>query len=342
MIVVNGRFLAATPTGLHGTARALVAGLRERGRALELVAPPSVDDPMTDRVVPGPHRGRLGPHLWEQFSLPRHAGDRVVLSLTNTGPVLARRGAVMVHDLAALAGPEWFARSMGIYVRVTLAAARRAERVLTVSQVVASELAHHGVAHDLIRVVPPAVGEGFHPSTAEEVAAVRARHGLDDQPYVLFVGWADPRKQAELAARAHLAAARDIAHRLVLVGRPHPTFAPVQLPSAPSIVRLPWVPFEDLVALLTGASGLVYPSLYEGFGLPPLEAWACGTPALLADVPVLRESSEGRGTYLPPTDPDAWAEGIRALVGGRVAVPAPRTRTWADAAAQLDGVLDEL
>lgn len=342
MIVVNGRFLAATPTGLHGTARAFVAGLRERGHALELVAPPSVDDPMTDRVVPGPHRGRLGPHLWEQYSLPRHAGDRVVLSLTNTGPVLARRGVVMVHDLAALAGPEWFTRSMWIYGRITLAAARRAERVLTVSQVVAGELADNGVARDRIRVVPPAVGRDFRPADAETVAAVRARHGLVDQPYVLFVGWADPRKQAALAARAHLLATRDIPHRLVLVGRPHPTFAPVALPDASSIVRLPWVSFDDLVALLTGAAGLVYPSLYEGFGLPPLEAWACGTPALLADVPVLRESSEERGTYLPPTDPDAWADGIRDLVAGRVPVPAARDRTWADAAGELAEVLDEL
>ena len=342
MIVVNGRFLAATPTGLHGTARSLVAGLRERGRPLELVAPPSVDDPMTDHVVPGPHAGRFGPHLWEQVSLPRHAGDRIVLSLTNTGPVLARRAVLMVHDLAPVAGPEWFARSMWAYARVTLAAARRAERVLTVSQVIADELAEHGVMADRIRVVPPAVGDDFGPVDADAVAAVRARHGLTDQPYVLFVGWADPRKQARLAAEAHLVAARDTPHRLVLVGRPHPTFAQVRVPDAPSIVRLPWVPFGDLLALLTGAAGLLYPSLYEGFGLPPLEAWACGTPALLADVPVLRESSEGRGTYLPATDTAAWAAGIRELVEGRVVTPAPRRRTWADAAAELDGVLDEL
>lgn len=341
MIVVNGRFLAATPTGLHRTARALVSRLAATDLPMQVVVPPSVDDPLADRVVAGPSRGRLGPHAWEQLSLPRHAGDRPVLSLTNTGPLLARRGVVMVHDLAYLAGPEWFARSMWLYARVTLAAARRAERVLTVSQVVAGELAANGVDHDRIRVVAPAVDEEFRPAPAAQVAEVLARHGLDDLPYVLLVGWADPRKQARLAAAAHLAAVAEVPHRLVLVGRAHPTFAPVQLPDAASVVRLPWVPGGDLVALLTGAAGLVYPSRYEGFGLPPLEAWACGTPALLADVPVLRESSRGLGTYLPPDDVTAWTAGIRDLVTGAVPTPQPPARTWDDAARELAAALPE-
>jgi glycosyltransferase involved in cell wall biosynthesis len=90
---------------------------------------------------------------------------------------------------------------------------------------------------------------------------------------------------------------------------------------------------------MTGAAALVYPSRYEGFGTPPLEAWACGTPALVSDIPVLRESTEGRAVYLPAGDVDAWADAIAAAVRGEIATPAPATRTWADAGRELVAAL---
>lgn len=331
-VVVNGRFLRGTPTGLHRVARSLLDASRAAGLDAEVLAPPGVDDPRVDRVLSAPH-GAIGDHVWEQLVLPASAGSRLVLSLANTAPVAARRGAVLVHDLAPLVGPHWFAPRMQVYARVVLAAARRAETVLTVSDVVADQLRERGVVAP-VTVVPNAVGDDVRPASPDAVDEVLARLSIR-QPYIVFVGWADPRKDVATALAAHRLAARSVPHRLVLTGLAHRNFAPVVVPDLDTIVRPGYVADDDLRALLTGAAALVYPSRYEGFGLPPLEAWACGTPALVSDIPVLRESTEGRATYVAAGDVDAWADAIAAAVRGEIPAPAPSTRTWQDAARLL-------
>jgi glycosyltransferase involved in cell wall biosynthesis len=147
-VVVNGRFLRATPTGLHRVARSLLDAAMAAGLDAELVTPPESSS-------------RLGAHLWEQVVLPRVAGERPVLSLVNTAPVFARHGVVLVHDLAPLVGPHWFSREMRVYGQLVIAAARRAELVLTVSDVIAGELRARGVRAP-ISVIHNAVDLNVH------------------------------------------------------------------------------------------------------------------------------------------------------------------------------------
>src|SRR5437588_2156191 len=144
MLAVNGRFLRAQPSGMHRAARALVDAARGEGVELEVLAPPGVDDPRVDRVVPG-FRGRAGDHVWEQVALPLATRERVLLSPANTAPVAGRRNVVWVHDLAPLVGPHWFRPSMRAYGRLVAAVARRAMVVLAPSTAVAGELAGIGV-----------------------------------------------------------------------------------------------------------------------------------------------------------------------------------------------------
>lgn len=316
-MIVNGRFLAGTPTGLHRAARSLLDAVVARGLDAEVRRPPA---------GAGFARG----HLWEQVELPLAAGGQPVLSLANTAPVAARHGAVMVYDLAPLVGPHWFRPSLRLYTRASLAAARRAEFVGTDSSQVATELADRGVRPERITVIRPALDDGFGPAPPAAVAAL-GRH----RPYLLMVGWADPRKDARTAALAHLAATRHRDHDLVLVGLAHRNFAPVSLPGAATIERAGYVDDDRLRALLTGAAALVYPSRYEGFGLPPLEAWACGTPAIVGDTPALRESTEGRATYVRPGDVTALADAMVAALDGALPVPSLPSWTWDDAAARL-------
>lgn len=330
-VVVNGRFLAQRPGGLQRTARSLLEALREVAD-VEVVAPSP--DPLADVVLPAPP-GRAGGQLWEQLRLPRHARGRLVLSLANTAP-LAGRSAVLVHDLAPLVGPQWFAPSMRAYGRLVLTAARRAEVCVTVSEAVAGELRDRGAA--VAGVVRPAVDPSFRPATAEQVAQVRRRYALH-RSYALLLGWADPRKDAHLAVRASLGAQARVPHDLVLLGGGRGVFAPVLLPQVPSVHRLGHVADEEVRALLTGAAVLLFPSRYEGFGLPPLEARACGTPSLVADLPVLRESSGDGPTYLPAGDEAAWTAALGdALERPRRVEPGPQ-RTWAQAAQDLARLL---
>jgi glycosyltransferase involved in cell wall biosynthesis len=257
-----------------------------------------------------------------------------VLSLANTAPVALRRAAVVVYDLATLVGPAWFRRDMRLYGRVSLAAARRATVVFADSSQVAGELAEAGVPPKRIRVLRLAIDPFFGPASDADVAAVRRQHDLH-RDYVLHLGWADPRKDARLLVAAHLAAGRRRPHDLVLVGAPHPNLAPVVLPPVASVRILRSVGDAELRALLTGATVFAYPSLYEGFGLPPLEAMACGTPALVSDLPALRESAGAGARFLPPGDVEAWADAIVQALAGDVPPPVVPAWTWADAVDQL-------
>jgi glycosyltransferase involved in cell wall biosynthesis len=170
---------------------------------------------------------------------------------------------------------------------------------------------------------------------------VRRRFGLD-RDYVLHVGWADPRKDASLLVKAHLLVQSRHPHDLVLVGSPHPNLATVEVPSLPSVRVLRSVEDADLRALMTGAAAFAYPSRYEGFGLPPLEAMACGTPALVSDIPALQESAAGGATFLPAGDVEAWADGITRALAGKASPPRVSAWSWADTARQLSDGLAEL
>src|SRR3954453_4312744 len=335
-LVVNGRFLRAPATGLHRAGRSLLHAARAGGLDFEVMAPTGVDDDLVDRLLPAP-RGRGSDHLWEQLVLPAHARGRPVLSVANTAPLASRHGTVWVHDLAPLVGPQWFSRTMQVYGHIVLAAARRAEHVLAPSQQVADELTGRGVTAP-VTVLGQAVEPEFVAAGADEVERSRHRFGLDGD-YLLFVGWADPRKDVATAVAAHRVVAARRPHDLVLVGLQHRVFRPVAVPSLSTVRHVGYVDETSLRALLTGATALLYPSRYEGFGRPPLEAWRCGTAALVSDVPAIREATLGRATYVPPGDVGAWADAIDAALAGSVPVPEPDPWTWAQAAQQLRAVV---
>jgi glycosyltransferase involved in cell wall biosynthesis len=335
-LVVDGRFLAAKATGLHRVARGFVVAAKDAGVDLEVWTPGVIDDPLADRAIHVPG-GRLGGRLWEQVVLPVAARGRTVWSLTNTAP-LATPGIVVVHDIAAEVGPEWFAGSMRLYARTVLAAARRAERVITVSGAVRDELVARGVRPDRVIVVSPAVDDRFAPATTGEVERVRASLGLAAD-YAVMVGWADPRKDVATAFAAHQTALDQHRHDLVLVGSGHPTFAPVVRPSGDHVKVVGHTTDADLIALLSGAKVLLYPSRYEGFGLPPLEAMACGTPAVASDIPALRESTAGAVRLVAPGDVAGWSEALLDGLRGALTPPSRPSRSWRSVGAELAAAL---
>lgn len=337
-ITVNGRFLGARPTGLHRVGRGLLQAARRRGLPLEVLAPAGTRDQLVDRLTPA-LPSRVGAHLWEQVSLPALAGRRPVLSLTNTGPLAARVGVVMLADLSPLVEPSWYRAAGRAYMRLAVAAARRARLVLVMCEQVGREVVDAGIAgRGRVRVVRPAVDDRFRPAPAESVQRVRRHYGLEE-PFLLHVGSGDPRKDAATAVAAHLRLVTSLPHRLVLVGGTHRNLASPAHHDAPTVVWAGHVDDDELVALLTGAAALVYPTRYEGFGLPPLEAQACGTPAICSDIPVLHENTEGRARFVQPGDVGAWAAAMQEALRGTLAPQEPPRWTWDDAAAQLEDAL---
>lgn len=254
-------------------------------------------------LVAGLWRQRL--HLYHSptFTLPRWAPCPTV---------------VTIHDLAALAMPEWANAANQRYLERMLPwAVRHADRVIAVSARVRGEIvSHFGLsAADARRIV--AVGLGvdaarFHPQAPAAVAELRRRLGLDD-PYLVFVGTREPRKNlVRLVTAFNIARRRHPSATLLLVGAAG--FATGALDQVvartPGARVLDYLPAADIPLVLQGAAALTYVSLYEGFGLPVLEAMALGTPVITSAGTVMQDISGGHAQYVNPLEVDSIAAAL--------------------------------
>jgi glycosyltransferase involved in cell wall biosynthesis len=220
-------------------------------------------------------------------------------------------GVVTIHDFTYARQPHTMAaRHAGLMRAHTAAAVASARRVIADSAAVAREFAsRYGRRAD---VVPLGVDPRFRPATADEVARARERHGLR-KPYVLAVGTLEPRKQWPSAVRAHarLSQLNGWRGELAVAGGRGWGF---DARPERDVRWLGFVDDADLPALYTGAEALVAPSLYEGFGLPLVEAMACGTPVVCSDIPVFREVAGDAATYSAAGDADAMAASLNDLL----------------------------
>ena len=285
--------------------------------------------------------------LWMQSAVPRLLTQTAVdvAVFPNYAVPLACPCAsiVVVHDLAVLRTPEHFTMAKRLLMRPMLTQSVAAASVIaTVSQASKGDImALLGVAEDRIALLPCAAHPSCSPASPEVVAEVWKRQGIV-RPYVLTVGTLEPRKDLLTILRAFDRLERDgIQHDLIVVGargwRDDKLVRALEQRAALKRVRwLGYVPESDLVALYTGADLFVLASTLEGFGLPVLEAMACGTPVLASDVPALREVGGDLARFVPPGDDAAFARAIaHALLdrGGAVAdrgarLARARTFSW--------------
>jgi len=235
-------------------------------------------------------------HLWEQSILPSVVGSGVLWSPTNTGPLAVSRQVVTIHDLVPLDHPEWLAPRFAMWHRwLVPRIARRAAHVITVSEFTRQRLiAHTGLDPEKISVVPNGVDPRFSPSSPEDVSKVCSSLELPSSRYVLAVGAIEPRKNLGRLLEAWNLALRRLPPDvwLVIVGSlgRQTVYKNVSFNHVPERVHFVGHATDaDLPALYTGALAFAYVSLYEGFGLPPLEAMACGTPVITSDRTALPE-----------------------------------------------------
>jgi glycosyltransferase involved in cell wall biosynthesis len=273
-----------------------------------------------------------------------------------------RRGTrtlLTVHDLSFVRDPGSAAPGLLAYLNAVVPrSVARADHVLADSQATKDDLSElYRLPADRITVLYSGVESTFRPVTdAAQLAAVRARYGLGEAPFILAVGTLQPRKNYVRLIQAFSNLQSSIPDlQLVIAGGKgwlfESIFAEVERLGLRDRVRFPgFVADDDLPALYSAARVLAYPSLYEGFGLPMLEAMACGTPVVASTASCLPEVAGDAALLVPPADVPALAEALsravsdEALRADLIAQGRARaaTFTWTKAAEQLLGLYQDL
>lgn len=338
-LAINGRFRHQRLTGVQRVAAEITRRLKTPYRVIE----PSKD-----------LNGGRG-HLWEQLVLPARAGRQLLWGPCNTGPVAKTRQIVTIHDAAVLEHPEWFSPNFArLYGQLLPLLARRIDRVVTVSEFSRERLsALLGIGLDRIAVVPNGVSDHFRPVAEAERDLPPALVG---RPYFATLFTREPRKNLDLVLKAWKAARPQLPADTVLAvigGRGAAgVFGEGRGESDvgdDGVVHCGYLPDAVLPAVLSGAWGLVYPSLYEGFGLPALEAMACGTPAVVTALTSLPEVCGDAALYVDALDPRGLVDAFVTLAGdpalradlGRQGIARARLFSWDGAAARMDSILAE-
>lgn len=323
---INALFWERPETGSGQYTRHLLEALAKVDPTNEyLLISPGPTPSISNIQYPTSNRAKL---WFEQVSFPRACRH---LDLAHVpyfaSPLFPTVPTVVtVHDLIPLLLPAYRGSLLvRLYTRLVAAAARRAEAIITVSQASKQDIVCYlHIPPERVHVTYEAAGEAFQPVEDEaQLAAIRQKYALPER-YFLYLGGFDQRKNLSTLLRAFaLLVNRQQQARLVIAGklpgRDSPLFPdPRRLVRDLDIVKrvsfTDWVPEEDKPALLSGATAFVFPSLYEGFGLPAAEALACGTPVIASSRSSLPEVVGEGGVLVEPADVEALAEAMEALL----------------------------
>ncbi len=314
------RAAVARRTGTEGYALNLIRALLDLGAAHDFLLyfrdqpSPGLFSRGTRRVIPFP---RLWTHARLSFELLTPARPDVLFVPAHALPLIHPLPSVVtVHDLGYKYFPGAHPLTQRLYLDwSTRFSARAATRVLADSQATRRDLIHfYHVPADKITVVYPGRDESLQ---RVDPASVRAKYNLTGD-YLLHVGTLQPRKNlVRLIEACHVARATcHVPFNLVLVGKAGWLSAPVlaQAREHADVRVLEYVPDEDLAGLYSGARALVFPSLYEGFGFPVLEAMACGAPVICSNTSSLPELAGEAALLVDPLDTSALASAILRLL----------------------------
>ena len=304
MLYINGRFLTQPMTGVERYAYNICKALAALHQPFTIVCPKAHIHPdynVNDLNIV--HFGIGNSHFWEQCVLPFFfigKKDYIVLSFTGLGSILIRHKVMTIHDLSFLKNPSWYSRAYYWYYRfMTPLAVKTSQQILTVSEFSKSEILrfYPFLKAEKISVVYNAIDRQlFKPQTSDISSQT-------SDPFVLCVSSIDPRKNF---ARLIEACQGLTNAKLYIVGKYNRVFSQeTNLDTTSDHIQfLGRVSDEELVRLYNQAACFVFPSLYEGFGLPPLEAMACGCPVLVSDIPVEREVCGDAAQYFNPLEPN--------------------------------------
>lgn len=280
-IMINTRNLQAELTGTQRYLREILSVWSNR---FELVYP---------EAKASGWRG----HLWEQFGLPGMLKGKLLWSPANCGPVRVAHQVVTIHDCSVFDHPEWYSKPFALaYHYILPRLAKKVKHVITVSEFSKSRIVEKlNVESEKISVTPLAAEQKFSPKGETDIEECKKQCGIPFKNYFLFVGSMDPRKNLPRLLKAWKKAALGEPGEmgLVIVGAENSIFKSLNMEFPEHVHVCGHIEDRWMPEIYSGALALVYPSLYEGFGLPILESMQCGTPVIASEHPVLLEVTGG-------------------------------------------------
>ncbi len=327
-IVVNGRFLSRRVTGVERHGREILALIGDRCR-LEKT-----------------HRNGTAGHVWEQFMLPTMVkSDSILWSPANTGPLMVFNQALTIHDLSPLEHPEWFQKRFAAWYRLFLPLlAKRVQVIFTPSEFVRQKVMNRFGVNNVFVARNGVNNLSFRPG------ATQCTYELPER-YLLFVGSLQPRKNLQ----ALLQIWNEIKNNypelwLVIAGDTGSIYDKMEITLTDRVRMLGYITEDALPGLYAKATLFVFPSLDEGFGLPALEAMACGTPVIASDGGALPEVVQNAGLIFKLSDPGSLSNAIRncledhSLCASMVAdgIEHVKNFSWCDSAELIWKTLNEV
>lgn len=321
-IFINARFLTQSITGVQRYAVEFVKSLDKlidsgvidgKQYSFVMLAPREIKYELNLQHIPLILSGRLKGHLWEQLELPFYTKDRLLVNLCNAGPLIKSRQTVTIHDAAVFGFPQAYSLAFRAWYKVLLTGLGKvSKKIFTDSVFSKKELIKYcHISEHKIQVVP--LGKE-HIFTAEPDRAVYCRYNLTNGRYVIAVSSMSPNKNFHSIVQA-IELLGDSGYDIVIAGGVNPkVFSRSPAPFPESVKHVGYVSDGELRALYEHAACFVYPSFYEGFGLPPLEAMACGCPVIVSKTASLPEVCGDAVLYCDPDNPEDIADKIKQLM----------------------------
>ncbi len=304
-LFINGRFLTQELTGVQKYAAEVTKQLLKAFPEAIVLAPNHIVQTEMAAEMKTQTLGTLKGHMWEQLDLPRavRKEDGFLINLANSAPLNLAEQLVTLHDAAFKVNPKWFSKKFAVsYGLLIPKLLKGAKMVLTVSESSSADIQRlFGVDANKILVVRNGV--------CGEIAAHQPKLNARNGDFILTVSSLNPRKNLIRLVEA----VEKMKHpaELWITGAGHEAFASegmeTKFKESPRVKYLGYVNDQELIKLYSQARFMVYPSLYEGFGLPILEAMHMGCPVAASDIPVFKELFEGSIATFPPTDTDQMA-----------------------------------